>query len=47
MTKGLTEQEVENEHLKTTLIACNEKIQVCKLVIDTVIDSEWHESRCS
>ena len=28
ITKGLTEQEVEIEHLKTTIIALNEKAEV-------------------
>ena len=28
LTRGLTEKEVEIEHLKTTIIALNEKIEV-------------------
>jgi hypothetical protein len=34
LIKGLTEQEVEIEHLKTTIIALNEKAEVTFLSTD-------------
>ncbi len=29
LVRGLTEREVENDHLKTTVFALNEQLQVC------------------
>ena len=37
LTKNLTPSEVEIEHLKTTLISCNEKIRVRKCKIGLMV----------
>ena len=37
LTKNLTPSEVEIEHLKTTLISCNEKIRVRKYKIGLMV----------